>query len=942
MRHYRSILLLGLLIAALSSMPLARRAPDAEARSELPPGVQMDMQDGTLHLEWTNTSANSQTQASALPDLPLVEMGGVRLPAHLLALHVSGSAAIVPQIDQLAAQPWHGALLAADQPIPQTIDGDQRPALARAQEQHLPASPLIVLREGYTRGQRIVVVALSPIFEQNGSPHLASHIQATIADAVPLPAGSDSSALLPQLSQSGPFLAAAPAPVNPLASRSDFKVTVAHSGMQRISGEMLATVGLSLPALDPGQLHLYRNGEPVPLEEQGTDDGTLAAGDEIRFYAPPPGDRWNTTDTYWLTVEASDGPRIATRNVAPATAPLRSTALEHGVWRDNTRYDSTLPGPDGDHWFAADLRSGPGQAAATITIPLTPTLPLDAGATIITISGSAYTAGPHILEAQMGADVQAATWQGTGDWTQILTFTAQSQPSLELRLLPDAAASGVALDSVAWQRPVGLRLAGKGARFAGAAGLWRYQAGGLPDNSALYDISSAANPLRLIPDSEGNTAVFQDGPLSHDYLLSGEGTLFTPTLSAHRPGSLAALAAAEVLYIAPRAFHGALAPLVARRAAQGYSVAVLDVQEIYDSWSYGQVSPAAIRDFLRYTAATWNPSPLAVTLVGDGTSDPHNYQRFNNSNFIPPYLAVVDPWLRETACDTCYVQLDGTDPLSDALPDMLLGRLPVNSADEVAALVNKILRYERVNSGGEWRSRAVYIADNYREASGEIDGAGDFAAAADASAALQPSGTIIERIYYDPSPSHVGVPWREPDAARAHQRTLDALNAGAGTVTYFGHSHHWQWGITDLNSDPAYLLGLYDPDSLSNGHRLPIVLAMTCLTSSFQQPAPLPTTIDERLVLHSSGGAVAVWGPTGLGVAYGHDALQRGFYQALWDRPSPPPALGTLTRAGYLELFTHGFCCQDTLRTFVLLGDPLTPARLLVDTPSVALPVVRR
>jgi hypothetical protein len=102
---------------------------------------------------------------------------------------------------------------------------------------------------------------------------------------------------------------------------------------------------------------------------------------------------------------------------------------------------------------------------------------------------------------------------------------------------------------------------------------------------------------------------------------------------------------------------------------------------------------------------------------------------------------------------------------------------------------------------------------------------------------------------------------------------------------------------------------------------------MTCLTAAFQTPAYSATTIDERLLL-ASGGAIAVWGPTGLGVAHGHDALQQGFQTALWSAPPMTARIGTLTAAGYLDLFTNGSCCQDALRTFALLGDPLTTARI--------------
>ena len=54
-----------------------------------------------------------------------------------------------------------------------------------------------------------------------------------------------------------------------------------------------------------------------------------------------------------------------------------------------------------------------------------------------------------------------------------------------------------------------------------------------------------------------------------------------------------------------------------------------------------------------------------------------------------------------------------------------------------------------------------------------------------------------------------------------------------------------------------------------------------------------------------------------------------GFYTALWQaKPSTAP-LGALTSAGYLELFSHG-SYLDTLRTFLLLCDPLTLARIFV------------
>ncbi len=66
---------------------------------------------------------------------------------------------------------------------------------------------------------------------------------------------------------------------------------------------------------------------------------------------------------------------------------------------------------------------------------------------------------------------------------------------------------------------------------------------------------------------------------------------------------------------------------------------------------------------------------------------------------------------------------------------------------------------------------------------------------------------------------------------------------------------------------------------------------------------------------------MASWSPTGLGVASGHDYLDRGFFDAIFK-----DNLGTVgagTAAGKLDLFATG-SSLDLLDTFLLFGDPAT------------------
>lgn len=814
----------------------------------------------------------------------------------LVALHVIGDAVVAPRVLALDDAPWAG------------------------EPDDLPVAPVFVLRESSQRGERLAVLALNPVYLRDGQARMVRMLEALIEDATPLddaPVPAAAASLAAPASGRPPDFPPSPA----------LRVRVDRAGIQVIPVSLLppAIVGAA------ERIRLSRAGVEIPLELRDA-NGNAVWGDpddELRFYAPPPGDRWNRSDTYWVTLEDGARLRVSSRaaGIPPGEAP--SSALERGVVRGTTYYDSRRPGSDGDHWFAKLLRAEAGQPAddqATVTVPLTTTLPAATGMVTLTVNVHAQSGGARRLTASVesisGSPVE---WNGSGDTTLTLGVAGSPAAATQARLTLTAIAGyvQVAVDTVEWLRPVQLQFGGKGAVFQGALDQRAYRLTNVPDGFDIYDITDPSAPVRLrLPAG----SAFEDGLPGRSYLLTGGGTVFTPQVEPFTPPLLLT---GDVLYIAPAMLHAALTPLVDLRRAQGYRVALVDVQDIYDGWSYGQVDPAAIRAFLQWTR------PQAVTLVGDGSSDPFDYtdRGAKNVNLIPPYLAMVDPWLGETACETCYAQLDGERPTDDRLPDVWLGRLPVKSAAELQMLVAKIIRYETAATGGTWRSRMIYLAD-------DADTSGDFAVQAEASVALQPTGVQISRVFFGNGPGQI------PTAAAARAETLQQLSNGAAVVAYIGHAHQQQWAVTELSAPENWLIHRNDAAALTNGERLPVVLALTCLSSAFQWPSYVGMTLDEALLLHEKGGAVAVWGPTGLGVSYGHDKLQQGFFRAFWS-PAPDVGveravpLGALTGAGFRELFTGSACCQETIFTYALLGDPLTPLRLTAGA-RVMLPLVQR
>jgi hypothetical protein len=304
-----------------------------------------------------------------------------------------------------------------------------------------------------------------------------------------------------------------------------------------------------------------------------------------------------------------------------------------------------------------------------------------------------------------------------------------------------------------------------------------------------------------------------------------------------------------------------------------------------------------------------------VLLVGDGTSDPKQYLTDSAKTFIPPYLAVVDPWAGETAADNRYVTLIG----DDNLPEMLIGRLPVNSLEETQIVVNKIVSYAANPVDDQWNRNSLFVADDSKNDD-------NFPGISDSIATTVPPSEDVRRLYSTP-----------PDTAANdylhafHWQLLSQWNQGASLVVYTGHSSIQQWAAEDF-------IHVNDIDFLNNGGKLPVLLEMTCFTSSFQVPGF--NTFDETFLRYPSGGIVAAWGPTGLGVSTGHELLAKGFLSAVFQEKTA--TLGEAALAGKLNLVAEGSTATDLIDTFTLLGDPAVPLDLTSRPDLIFLPQTNR
>ncbi|MEM7126920.1 MAG: C25 family cysteine peptidase [Chloroflexota bacterium] len=948
-------------------------------------------------------AADATSVAEAIAStLPQQRLGGYMLPVELKTVILSDAGELsaadamaenkvdrLIEVSQITSLSYNVPLTIAPPLVPSAVGWEDAIEI-REEVRQLPSSPFFILRQGRVRGRDLAVVAFSPIYEENGEVKITSAIQARLTNAQIL--DGHISQLMSQPVQrttsaanlNGPTNAPlAFMPTNPAVFQSAVKIHVTEPGIQLVTGVDLINNGVpeNIPLTN---LKIAHRGAEIAVEIWDNGNGILDSSDTVRFFADHVehsaklGDYWNDEEIFWLTFSGSGGLRMANRNVVPgsgSTATVRSTAMEHGIWEDNLVRQSTMPGVDGDNWFHKTLNVKPSQLGMpstypTVTIPLNNKLPLATSSGQVSqfsITGSAQTVANHTLRASWGTtskDVNWTNYRPYESWTHVVSSTVNHPQTIQFTLIPGELDSKIHFDKIYWEQPVTLDFGNRGAMFYGIQGKWRYQLTNVTSDAALYDITDAARPIRLaIP--AGAAPQFEDGPDPHRYMLTTATDLQFPALSRHNPVAWPTQTQMHGLYIAYSQFHDELQPLIDLRRAQGYLVDVIDLQSIYDSWSFGLVSPDAIRNMLQYAVNNWDLAPVSAVAVGDTTEDPKNYrgnQSGNqNRNIFPTFLENTDPWLGETTCEPCFVQLDDVHPLDgttdeDFLIDMWFGRFSIQDEAQLIDVVNKIVQYETATDLGmdvTWRQTSVYIADNYIRYDCSVDAAGDFATGAERIIAdVQDPYMISTRIFYDPTS-------RFPECATSHGYTyssvakagyypmsldvqdaaLSAHQAGAGLITFEGHSNHFFSGAIEESNE--FIFDFRDISDLQNISRLPILLQMTCLTGQFTYVSRTGTTMDERFQRHPAGGAVAVISPSGLTVSTGHHFLQEGFHHYLNNTPRYESRLGALMEAAYFNLFNEGTCCQDGRYTFLLLGDPLT--RALVQAPRpMYLPLAQR
>ena len=334
--------------------------------------------------------------------------------------------------------------------------------------------------------------------------------------------------------------------------------------------------------------------------------------------------------------------------------------------------------------------------------------------------------------------------------------------------------------------------------------------------------------------------------------------------------------------------------------SRGVNVQIIDVQDIYDEFNHGIVSPVAIRDFFRYAYINWSlPRFSHVLLLGSGIYDKRYQSEIDRFDIVPIHKI----WTYRngaTPSDNWYACIIGDDPL----PDFHISRISVYEADQILPIAQKSQQYlENKNFQDFWHSNVTLVAGGRDDDNTDI-----FA---------QQNERIRENYIpqnYQANRVYTRVDVGSPQYLGNTTTLLNRINEGTSYLQFLGHGGGRIWADSNLlNTDNVR--------SLTN-RNFPFVSSLSCFAAAFETRGM--NSISEVFIAEPNKGAIAHFGFAGLGYITQIEDSGNYMAEAFFNKDiNTFGEMATYHKIRYYARYNNHHSWLAHVHGAILMGDPM-------------------
>ena len=700
------------------------------------------------------------------------------------------------------------------------------------------------------------------------------------------------------------------APTRHVKQSDALKIEITEAGIYRIFYKDLADAGLQTQYINPERLRLFNQGQEVAIRVISETQYQFKPGDFIEFYATDINNIFTGTNIYWLYWRKKGfGKRMAQLNgFVTGRGEKMEAFYQHLHIEQNGQFWLETPeAPDQDYWFWQRL-NGSDVKESILDIPSPMTVPSREAIVRVAFQGRS-TAPPHpnhhTLIKLNGTVIGDEFWDGDSTYIQEMNISSEilvaGDNTLTVEMPGDTGAivDVIYLDWVEidyWRHfeavddNIGLTVNGNGNFQVTVEKLSKADIV-IYDMTHLDEVAEVVN-FSVEGEKPNYQATFETQVTgAKTYYVSTTEQIKSPTsITLWAPAKLKAPKnGADYILITDQEFLQAVQPLGEFRRRQGLRVKMISVQDIYNEFNDGLIDPAAIKDFLRYAYENWNrPAPTYVFFVGNASLK----YRDTKKNKVPTHLSAS--WVGLTPDDNWYVSVDG----NDILPDMFIGRIPGDNPETVAALIDKIIRFEE--STRENPRKILLVADSNSE----------FEDLNELLFGFIPAHLSTDKIYLREYIVGVDKDQKDQRIAEASRDISASFNDGVMISNYIGH------GVTDRWSKFKELFNSDRVHQLKNEEQLAFTLMLTCINGYFIDPNKY--SFAEEFLL-ARGGAIAAFAPSNVSYTWENTILGKEIFSSIFEQSNK--IIGAITTQGKIAAYEQG-TSQSVLQMFTLFGDP--------------------